>query len=57
MPRSRCAPGLTENKVLAHRACNERKADRMPHPCEVLFGQVTAEIAASLGRRGRKAAA
>lgn len=27
----------TENLLAAHRACNERKADRAPHPCELIY--------------------
>ncbi len=42
-PRSRWGnhPG---SKVVCHTACNLRKADRHPHPCEVLFRDVTVEI-------------
>jgi hypothetical protein len=29
--------GTERNKLLAHVECNVRKADRMPHPCELLY--------------------
>lgn len=37
-----------KNKVLAHQPCNQRKGDRMPTACEVLFCQVTNEIVAAM---------
>jgi len=29
--------GVRRNILLAHRLCNLRKGDRMPHPCELIY--------------------
>lgn len=34
------------NMLLAHRLCNQRKGERLPHPCEVIY---LAAINARLG--------
>lgn len=43
-PRSRGGGNTPDNLVAAHPPCNNRKSDRLPFPCEILFGQVTGEI-------------
>lgn len=43
-PKSRGGSLRGFNQVLAHEDCNRRKADRLPHPCETLFCQITHEI-------------
>lgn len=36
--RPRCAGHtLDGNKLLAHEACNVRKGDRQPRPCEIIY--------------------
>jgi hypothetical protein len=35
------------NIALAHTRCNHEKGSRHPHPCEILFGFVTADIVGS----------
>lgn len=50
------------NGVLAHAGCNQRKKDRIPYPCELLFGRITNDIVVELagweaiprGRRRRQ---
>jgi len=29
--------GSVKNELLAHRPCNMRKGNRLPHPCEVIY--------------------
>ena len=42
------------NKLLTHAACNNRKGDRPPHPCELLY--LEASNLRIVGRRERRAA-
>ena len=44
VPRARGGGDGPGNEVLAHARCNFTKADRMPHPCEILFAEITGEI-------------
>ncbi len=42
--------------VLSHSSCNNDKNDRLPRPCEVMFGQFVGEIVISaLTKKQRKA--
>lgn len=47
-PKSKTGRGRQDNKVLAHSRCNTRKANRLPYPCEILFLEVTTEIAKAI---------
>lgn len=44
VPRSKGGSGERPNIVLMHAACNRRKGNRQPHPCELLFAEVAWEI-------------
>ena len=39
MPRSRGGMQRGDNIAMAHMKCNNIKGNRLPHPCEVLFGR------------------
>lgn len=40
MPRALGGPQRGDNIAMAHQCCNSVKGDRLPHPCEILVGQV-----------------
>lgn len=42
MPKSKGGPNRLGNVALAHKRCNNDKADRLPTACEVFFAQVMA---------------
>ncbi len=53
-PKSRGGSLGGHNQVLAHPDCNQRKADRLPTACELLFCAITNEIRQALKRGAAK---
>lgn len=43
-PRSKGGEKFLPNIAAAHSGCNNAKSDRDPYPCEVLFGEIVAEM-------------